>query len=86
MHTFQRILRFFFSKFFILSLIHIENDTKSIISRKLSIAQKKSFMKKMSVRSISIYPDNLATFQESLIFGRPKRPFWTPAAPKRDMM
>ena len=31
-------------------------------------------------------PANLTTFEESWIFGRPKRPFWTAAAPKPDMM
>ena len=40
----------------------------------------------MSVRSISIYPANFATFKESWIFGCPKRPFRTPVAPKRDVM
>ena len=28
----------------------------------------------------------MATFEESWIFRHPKRPFWIPAAPKRDMM
>ena len=55
-------------------------NTKSVISQKLRIAQKKSFMPKMSVWSIQIFPANLATFKENLIFGRPKRPFWTPVA------
>ena len=40
----------------------------------------------MSVRLNPIYPANLTIFEEIWIFGRPKRPFWTPAAPKRDMM
>ena len=40
----------------------------------------------LSVRSIPIYPANLATFEENRIFERPNRPFWTPAAPKRNMM
>ena len=40
----------------------------------------------MSARSIPIYPANLVTSEESWIFGHPKRPFWTPVAPKRDMM
>ena len=35
--------------------------------------RKKSFIRKMSVRSIPIYPANLATFEESWIFGRPKQ-------------
>ena len=32
----------------------------------------------MSVRSIPNYPANLAIFEVSWIFGRPKRAFWTP--------
>ena len=40
----------------------------------------------MSTRSIPIYPRNLATFEESIIFWRPKRLFWTAVAAKRDMM
>ena len=47
--------------------------------------KKKSFMQKMSARSIQIYPANFATFEESLIFGRTKRPFWTAVAAKRNM-
>ena len=54
--------------------------------QKLRIAQKKSLMQKMSVRSISIFPANLATFKENEIFGYPKRPFWMTVAPKYDMM
>ena len=46
---------------------------------------KKSCMQKMSVRWILIYPANLATFEESWIFRRAKRLFWTPVAPKCDM-
>ena len=34
----------------------------------------------MSARSIPIYPANLANYEETLTFGRPKRPFWTPVA------
>ena len=37
--------------------------------------QKKSFMCKISARSIPIYPAKLATFEASWIFGCPKRPF-----------
>ena len=37
------------------------------ISQKLRIAQQKSLMRKMSVRSIPIYPTNLVNFEESLI-------------------
>ena len=41
----------------------------------------------MIVRLIPIYPAaNLATFEESLTFGHPKRPFWTLVVPKRDMI
>ena len=43
-------------------------------------------MKKISARSIPIYTANLATVEESWIFGSPKRPFWTFPAPKRDMI
>ena len=39
----------------------------------------------MSVRSIPFYPENLAISEESLFFWCPKCPFWTPAAPKRDI-
>ena len=46
--------------------------------------KKKLFMQKMSTRSIPIYPANLATFEESWILGRPKRPFWMATAPKRE--
>ena len=40
----------------------------------------------MIVRLIPVYPANLATYEESWIFGRPKRAFWTPVAPKRDVI
>ena len=59
---------------------------KVTISQKLRVAQKISFKQKMSVRQISIYPANLASFEESWIFGHLKRPFWTPVASTRDMM
>ena len=36
----------------------------------------------MSARSIPIYPANLATFEESWIFGAPFGLIWAPAAPK----
>ena len=52
---------------------------KSIISQKLRIAQKMSFMIKVSVRSIPNYAANLATYEENWIFERPKRPIWTHA-------
>ena len=43
-----------------------EKNTKSILSQKIRIAQKKSFEeKKMSVTSIPIFPANLATFEEN---------------------
>ena len=48
---------------------------KTIISEKLKIAKKKSFMQKVSARSIPIYAANLATFEESRFFGRPKSIF-----------
>ena len=48
--------------------------------------KKKLFMQIMSVRWIPIYAVNLDNFEESWIFGYLKRPFWTPVAPKRDMM
>ena len=54
-------------------------NTKSIISQKLRIA-------KMSAKSIPIYSANLDTFEESWVFGCPKRLIWTLAAPKQDMM
>ena len=38
---------------------------KRTISQKLKIAQEKLFMRKMSVRSIAIYPANLVTFAEN---------------------
>ena len=60
--------------------------TKSIISQKLSIAQKCHLCKKINVRTIPICPANLVIFKESWIFGCPKWPFWTPAVPNRDMM
>ena len=47
--------------------------------------KKKSFMEKINVRLIPMYPTNLATFKESSIFGRPGRSFWTLMAPKRDL-
>ena len=59
---------------------------KVIIYQKLRIAQKKLFMRKMSARSIPIYPANLVIFEESWIFGGSKHPCWTPVVPKRDMM
>ena len=59
---------------------------KVTISQKLRITQKKLFMRKMSVRSIPIYPANLATFEEKKIFGQGKYRFWSPAAPKREIM
>ena len=37
-----------------------------------------SKLQKMSVRSIPIYPANLVTFEESLIFGHPNAPFGRP--------
>ena len=54
------------------------------ISQIIRIAQKKSFMRKMSVRLLPIYPANLATFEESWIFGRSEAHFEQP--PKRDMI
>ena len=45
---------------------------------------KKSFMQKMSVRSIPIFPANVATFEWNWIFGL-KLNFWVIAL-KRDMM
>ena len=59
--------------------------TKSDYISKTNNRTKKSFMQKMSVRSIPIYPAYLATFEGSCIFWRPKRPFWIPVATKRDM-
>ena len=53
---------------------------------KLRITQKMSFVQKMGVGSIPIYPANLATFEESRIFGAPFGRVWAPLAPKRDMM
>ena len=38
----------------------------------------------MNVRSLPIYPANLATFEEGYIFVRPKCPFWMSVTPKRD--
>ena len=61
-------------------------NRKSIISQKLRIVQKKSFVQIMIVISIPILIEKLVTFEENLILRRPKRPFWTPIAPKRDMM
>ena len=58
---------------------------KVTISQKIRIAQKKSFMEKMSARSIPITPANLATCEESWISDA-KHPFWTTVAPKRNMM
>ena len=55
------------------------------ISQKLRIAQKSSSMLKISVKSIPIYYANLAISEEKLMFRHPKCPFWTPAAPKRNM-
>ena len=74
--------------FFFKSLLSPEEkNTKSIISQKLRIAQESHFCIKWAcVRSIPIFPVNLVTFEENRIFGRPKRPFWIPAAPKHDMM
>ena len=61
--------------------------TKSdYISKTKNCTKRKSYMQKMSARSIPIYPVNLATFEENWTFGRTKRPFWTPVVPKRDMM
>ena len=40
----------------------------------------------MSVRSILIYPANLAIFEQNRIFGRPKGLSWTSVEPKRDVM
>ena len=59
--------------------------TKSDYISKTKNRTEKSCVQKMSARSIPIYPTNLATFEENLIFGRPKRPFWTPMAPKHDI-
>ena len=39
-------------------------NTKSIISEKLRIAQKKTFMQKIIDKSISISPVNLVTFEQ----------------------
>ena len=75
-----------FEKKFFKFLPSPAKKTKSIISQKLKIAQKKSFMQKMSVTSILIYPANLSTFEGSWLFEHPKRRFWTPTAPKRNMI
>ena len=56
------------------------------ISQKLKIAQKILFKEKMSARSIPIHSENLATFEESLIFGVPFGRVWVPVAPKCNMM
>ena len=50
---------------------------KPIISQKLRITQKKSFMQKFSTRSIPIYSANFATFEESWFFGA-LLIFWAP--------
>ena len=47
---------------------------------------KRVIQQKMSASSILFYTVNLATFIESLIFGRLKCPFWTAVALKRDMV
>ena len=47
--------------------------------------KKKLFMQKISVRSFPIYHANLVTFVKNWTFGRPKCPFWTSVARKRDM-
>ena len=46
---------------------------------------KKVIYAKNEHQSIPIYPANLATFENSWIFERPKCPFWTATAPRRDM-
>ena len=74
---------FFFFKF----LLNLEGkNIKLIISQKLRIAQKKSYVQKMSVWSIPIFHENLANFEGNWFFGCPKHPFWTPVAAKHDMM
>ena len=65
------------------SLSRTESTNRnSIIPQKIRVAQKKSFRKKMSARTIPIYPRNLATFEESWILGSRLGA----CAPKRDMM
>ena len=59
---------------------------RSIDSSTKNCRKKFIYLQKMSVRSIPNYPANLATFEESCIFGRPKHPFRTPVVPKRAMM
>ena len=63
-----------------------KKNRKSIISEKLTTAQKNSFIQKKSARSIQINPANLTTFEESRIFGAPFRRVWAPLAPKHDMV
>ena len=41
-----------------------EENTKSIISQTLRIAQEKSFVQKIIFKSIRIFPVNLATFEQ----------------------
>ena len=48
-------------------------ENKVTVSQKLIIAQKISFMQKMSARSIPIYPEHFTSFEESWIFWPPKR-------------
>ena len=57
-------------------------NTKSIISQKLRIAQEKSFTWKSITRSILIFPENLAAFEENLIFWAHFWTFWTPITRK----
>ena len=56
------------------------------ISQKLRIAQKKWFFQKIKRPVNSNLHCKFGHFGESWIFERPKRPFWTPVAPKPEVM
>ena len=60
--------------FSILKFLPSPAKKKSIISQKLRIAQKKSFMQILSVRLIPIYPANLTVFEIQVEFLAAKTP------------
>ena len=81
MHIFYFIDIFFYSlwkiTFFNTNINYLLKVTVGRLTKtKKYLDQKKSFMCKISARSIPIYPAKLATFEASWIFGCPKRPFW----------
>ena len=66
--------------------IWIQSLLKLTISQKLRVAKKKLFMQKIIIRSIRIFPANLAIIENKLSFCASFWTYWTHITLIRDMM